>query len=105
MTTRYLDAFFQPNAIALIGGDGDRDVRIARNLMRGGFKGPVMPVDPKRWALEGALTYPDIASLPLTPDLAVITRPPGRGSTAAPATGRTRSACGSAGQRLAGGCC
>ena len=75
MTTRYLDAFFQPNTIALIGGDGDRDVRIARNLMRGGFKGPVMPVDPKRWALEGALTYPDIASLPLTPDLAVITRP------------------------------
>ena len=34
-----------------------------------------MPVDTQRWALEGALTYRDIASLPLTPTLAVITRP------------------------------
>ena len=75
MTTRYLDAFFKPETITLIGGGGDRDVLLARNLMRGGFRGPVMPVDAQRWALEGALTYPDVASLPLTPTLAVITRP------------------------------
>ena len=75
MTTRYLDAFFKPQTIALIGGGGDREVLLARNLMRGGFPGPVMPVDAQRWALEGALTYPDIVSLPLTPTLAVITRP------------------------------
>ena len=75
MTTRYLEAFFKPQTIALISGGGDRDILLARNLMRGGFHGPVMPVDAQRWALEGALTYRDIASLPLTPTLAVITRP------------------------------
>jgi len=75
MTTLHLDALFKPDTIALICGNGDSEVMIARNLMRNGFKGPVMPVDAQRWALEGALTYPDIASLPLPPALAVITRP------------------------------
>lgn len=75
MTTRYLEAFFKPETITLISGGGERDVLLARNLMRGGFRGPVMPVDAQRWALEGALTYRDIASLPLTPTLAVINRP------------------------------
>lgn len=75
MTTRYLDAFFKPAAIALISGGSDRDILLARNLMRSGFYGPVMPVDTQRWALEGAITYRDIASLPLTPTLAVINRP------------------------------
>jgi len=76
MTIRNLDALFKPNAIALICGGDDRELIIARNLMGGGFQGPIMPVDAKRWALEGALTYPDIASLPLPPALAIIARPP-----------------------------
>ncbi|HRX69875.1 MAG: bifunctional acetate--CoA ligase family protein/GNAT family N-acetyltransferase [Candidatus Competibacteraceae bacterium] len=75
MTIHHLDALFKPDAIALICGEGDREVMIARNLMKGGFKGPVMPVDATRWALEGALTYPDIASLPAPPALAIITQP------------------------------
>lgn len=75
MTTRNLDYLFKPDAIALIGDDGNSEIIIARNLMRGGFKGPIMPVDPKRWALEGALAYRDIASLPVAPSLALITRP------------------------------
>ena len=75
MTIRNLDYLFKPDTIALICGGGDSEVIIAHNLMSGGFKGPIMPVDAKRWALEGALTYPDIASLPLPPALAIITRP------------------------------
>ena len=75
MTIRNLDYLFKPNAIALIGDGGDAEIIIARNLMRGGFKGPIMPVDPKRWALEGALAYRDIADLPVPPALAIITRP------------------------------
>jgi len=75
MTVRNLDALFKPEAITLICRGGASEVIIARNLMSGGFKGPVMPVDPDRRALEGALTYPDIASLPLAPDLAVIHAP------------------------------
>lgn len=75
MTIRNLDYLFKPDIIALIGGGGDSEAIIARNLMNGGFKGPILPVDAKRWALGGALTYRDIASLPLPPALAVITRP------------------------------
>jgi acetyltransferase len=75
MTIRNLDYLFKPDKIALICGGGDSETIIARNLMNGGFKGPIMPVDSKRWAIEGALTYPDIASLPLPPALAIITRP------------------------------
>ncbi|MDS4040998.1 MAG: bifunctional acetate--CoA ligase family protein/GNAT family N-acetyltransferase [Candidatus Competibacter sp.] len=74
MTIRNLDYLFKPDRIALICGGGDTETIIARNLMNGGFKGPIMPVDSQRWALEGALTYPDIASLPLPPALAIITR-------------------------------
>ncbi|MFO1372189.1 MAG: GNAT family N-acetyltransferase [Candidatus Competibacteraceae bacterium] len=75
MTIRNLDYLFKPDSVALICGGGDNDVMIARNLMNGGFKGPVMPVDSARWALEGALAYRNVASLPLPPALAIITRP------------------------------
>ena len=75
MTIRNLDSLFKPDKIALICGGGDHDERIAHNLMTGGFKGPIMPVDPERWALEGALAYRNVADLPLAPALAIITRP------------------------------
>lgn len=75
MTIRNLDSLFKPDTIALVCGNGDVEVNIARNLMSSGFKGPILPVTPDRWALEGALTYRDIASLPLPPTLAIITRP------------------------------
>lgn len=35
-----------------------------------------MPVNPKAAALHGVMTYKDVASLPMTPDLAVIATPP-----------------------------
>jgi len=47
-----------------------------RNLLRGGFQGPVMPVNPKHAAVAGVLAYPDVASLPVAPDLAVLCTPP-----------------------------
>lgn len=75
MTIRNLEYLFKPDTIALICGGGDSEAIIIRNLMNGGFIGPIMPVDTKRWALAGALAYRDIASLPLAPALAIITRP------------------------------
>ena len=79
MTIRNLDALFKPRSVALIGASSeDSSVGhvLARNLLRAGFDGPVMPVNPKRRAIEGVLAYPDIASLPLVPDLAVVATPP-----------------------------
>ncbi|TCO82382.1 acetyltransferase [Plasticicumulans lactativorans] len=76
MTIRNLDHLFKPRSIAVLGrgkGDDGADARLVHNLMRQGYSGPIMPVTPDRTALRGILCYPDIASLPLAPDLAVIT--------------------------------
>ena len=45
------------------------------NLLAGSFPGPILPVNPKYQAVGGVLAYPDVASLPLPPDLAVICTP------------------------------
>jgi acetyltransferase len=79
MSIRNLDRMFAPRSVALIGASPKpRSVGnvLARNLFDGGFKGPVLPVNPKYPAIEGVYAYPDVASLPQTPDLAVICTPP-----------------------------
>ena len=79
MSIRNLDVLFQPRSIALIGASKARasmGAVLAHNLFNSGFTGPIMPVNPKHRAIEGVLTYPDAASLPEVPDLAVIATPP-----------------------------
>lgn len=79
MTIRNLDALFKPRSIALIGGSrraGSLGAVLARNLFKGGFDGPILPVHPRHQSLEGVLAYPSVAALPLAPDLAVIATPP-----------------------------
>ncbi|MCB1769575.1 MAG: acetate--CoA ligase family protein, partial [Candidatus Competibacteraceae bacterium] len=78
MTIRNLEYLFKPRSIAVIGcgkqPDGP-DATVEFNLIEGGFKGPVMPVNPDQRSIAGVLAYPDIASLPVTPDLAILTTP------------------------------
>src|SRR4051812_44661127 len=79
MSTRNLDAIFRPRAVALIGASprpGSVGYKVAENLLAGGFSGPVMPVNPRHKAIGGVLAYPDVASLPVVPDLAVVATPP-----------------------------
>ncbi|WP_205599823.1 CoA-binding protein, partial [Arhodomonas sp. KWT] len=79
MTVRNLEYLFKPRSIALIGAsrrEGSVGSVVARNLFKSGFEGPIMPVNPKHRAVQGVLAYPDVASLPMTPDLAVIATPP-----------------------------
>lgn len=79
MSIRNLDAIFRPKSIALIGAStSPKSVGFvtARNLLDGGFGGPIMPVNPKYSSVAGMLAYPDVASLPIVPDLAVICTPP-----------------------------
>lgn len=78
MTTRNLDALFEPRAIALIGASnqpGSVGQVIAANLQESGFSGPVLPVNPAGGAIRSTLAYTSIAELPVTPDLAVIATP------------------------------
>src|SRR5665213_481356 len=79
MTTRNLDALFHPNSVALIGASNRRHsvgAVIAENLREGDFDGPILPINPKHSSVAGILCYPDVKSLPLAPDLAVICTPP-----------------------------
>src|SRR5512144_2230711 len=79
MSIRNLDLLFKPRSIALIGASKARasmGAVLAYNLFNSGFTGPIMPVNPKHRAIEGVLTYPDAAALPVVPDLAVIATPP-----------------------------
>ena len=79
MTIRNLDALFHPGSVALIGASNrphSIGAVIAENLHEGGFEGPILPVNPKHKSIAGILCYPDVASLPVVPDLAVICTPP-----------------------------
>ena len=80
MSIRNLDAIFRARSVALIGASRQPKsvgAVIAENLLGGGFAGPIMPVNPKYDAVAGVMAYPNVASLPVVPDLAVICTPPG----------------------------
>jgi acetyltransferase len=78
MSIRNLDRLFRPESVALIGAS-NQPASVGRtlfdNLLDGGFSGPIMPVNPRHDAIGGVIAYPDVASLPQTPDLAVIATP------------------------------
>jgi acetyltransferase len=70
-----LDRLFKPQSIAVIGASTDPQKAghvVIRHLLAGQFKGPILPVSPHNRAIAGVLAYPDISSLPLSPDLAII---------------------------------
>lgn len=65
----------KPTSVAVIGAS-NRQYRagevVMKNLLAGGFQGAIMPVTPKYKSVCGVLAYPDIQSLPITPDVAVL---------------------------------
>ena len=79
MTIRNLDKMFRPSSVAVFGAsDKPKSVGSAlmTNLLRGGFAGPIVPVNPRATAVHGIMAYADVAHLPIVPDLAVIATPP-----------------------------
>ena len=79
MTIRNLEHLLAPKSVALIGAsvqDASVGLITARNLLHGGFAGPVWLVNPKHSEIEGRRCYPAVADLPAAPELAVIATPP-----------------------------
>jgi len=79
MSVRNLDKLFNARSVALIGATprpGSVGALVARNLRRAGFGGELMLVNPHHDRIDGLTVYPDVASLPRAPDLAVIVTPP-----------------------------
>src|ERR1700744_5928118 len=78
-TRRALSPIFSPQSIAVIGATETADSvgrTILENLVKGGFAGPIYPVNPKRDTVLGIKAYPSITAVPAKPDLAVIITPP-----------------------------
>ncbi|MCC6535696.1 MAG: bifunctional acetate--CoA ligase family protein/GNAT family N-acetyltransferase [Burkholderiales bacterium] len=79
MTVRNLDALFQPRSVAVIGASTRAHsvgAQVMRNVIDGGFSGPIYPVNPKYDRILGIKTYTGAGKLPDPPELAVICTPP-----------------------------
>ena len=72
------EPFFKPRRIALIGASANPNkwgFRILANIVTGGYKGLICPVNPKAGTLLGLKVYPSLKTIPDRVDLAVITIP------------------------------
>jgi acetyltransferase len=79
MSIRNFQFLLRPQSVAVIGAGtrpGSVGQVLMRNLLAGGFKGPITPVNPKHAEIEGRRCFAEVASLPAAPDLAVIATPP-----------------------------
>ncbi|WP_417762547.1 bifunctional acetate--CoA ligase family protein/GNAT family N-acetyltransferase [Shewanella sp.] len=75
MSQRSIRNLFTPKSITVIGASNSparAGSVVMKNLMASGFEGPIMPVNPKATAIMGVLAYPNIESLPIKPDLAIV---------------------------------
>jgi len=79
MSTRNLSSLFRPKSVAVLGA-AERDNTVGslvmRNLLHGGFTGPIMPVNAKLQSVGGVLAYKTVESLPVVPDMAILCTPP-----------------------------
>jgi acetyltransferase len=78
VSIRNLKHLFEPASFALIGASSrPRSVgaTVLHNLLSGGFKGAIYPVNPKYDELEGVHNWHSIDALPQVPDMAIICTP------------------------------
>ena len=67
-----LDPLLRPRSVAIVGASARTDSVgdwILRNLKRGGFTGPIYPVNPRHDELRGHACYAALQELPETPEL------------------------------------
>jgi len=73
------DKFFSPGSLVFLGASADPGkwgYRILSNILMGGYQGKIYPVNPKGGEILGLPVYASVASVPGTPDLAIIVVPP-----------------------------
>ena len=73
-----LTYFFHPKSVALVGASerkGSVGCATFSNLVGGGFKGPLYPVNPKSPTVLGREAYKSVLDIPFEVDLVVITTP------------------------------
>ena len=70
-----INRLLQPRSVAVIGASADPTKTAGRPvsyLMKHAFGGKIYPVNPKVDAIAGLKCYPDVSSLPETPDVAIV---------------------------------
>ncbi|MDD5462709.1 MAG: GNAT family N-acetyltransferase [Methylococcales bacterium] len=78
MGPHYLNRFFTPKSVAIVGAserENSVGYRLLLNMQEAGFTGGLYPVNNKRGQLLGLKAYPDLNSVPEDLDLVVIATP------------------------------
>jgi len=78
MSSYNLKYLLTPRSVAVVGASdrpGSVGATVMRNLVAGGFHGPLWPVNLRRKSVAGVPAYRTPAQLPAVPDLAVICTP------------------------------
>ncbi len=78
MSIRNLSHALRPSSVAVFGASerpGSLGEALMRNLVAGGFAGPIWPVNPRHRAVMGLPCLAGAADLPEAPDLALIATP------------------------------
>lgn len=74
----YLTPLFNPQHIAIIGASerpGSVGETLIRNMLEGGYKGTIHPVNPRHQTLFGLTTYPTVEAVPAKVDIAALCIP------------------------------
>ncbi|MCG6911835.1 MAG: CoA-binding protein [Deltaproteobacteria bacterium] len=74
-----INSLLAPESVAFIGASNDPTkwgCIILKNMLHGGYAGPIYPVNPKEKEVLGLKAYASVAALPETPEMAVIVIPP-----------------------------
>jgi acyl-CoA synthetase (NDP forming)/GNAT superfamily N-acetyltransferase len=75
---RSLGPLFSPRSVAVVGAgrSGGIGHEVLRSLLRGGFTGPIYPINPNTSAVEGVPAYASVGAVGRAVDLAVVAVPP-----------------------------
>ncbi|MDZ7654157.1 MAG: acetate--CoA ligase family protein [Burkholderiaceae bacterium] len=77
-TSHYLRGALAPRSVAVVGATERADalgLHVFNNIVDGGYKGDVYPVNPKHAQVRGIRCYPSLEALPIAPELVVIVTP------------------------------
>jgi acyl-CoA synthetase (NDP forming) len=85
-----MDYFFTPSSVAIFGSmkKGGVGYELLRNIMAGGFKGNVFPINPRGGSVERLKVYPSIMQVESEIDLSVIAVPADRVKDALEGSGK-----------------
>lgn len=78
MKDHYIKSIFEPESVAIIGAsDRENSVgqQVLKNVIDGGFKGKIYPVNPKHKKVQGLTAYPSLTAIDHPVDLVVIAIP------------------------------